>query len=116
MDGGSSGSTPLARRTHIPVRQPGELSGQSERKRVGGAALRPRSCEGSRGLTLVMIDITGLVRCMDGAGISTSSPAAEVKRTANVSPYMAVARPLLRDVIPSRLTKFLQIIFCPCLL
>ena len=28
-----------------------------------------------------MMDITGLVLCTDGAGISTSSPAAEVKRT-----------------------------------
>ena len=51
--------------------------------------------------------------CADCAGISISSPVAEVKRTANESPYMtAVARPLRRDVIALGPTKFFQIIVC----
>lgn len=54
-----------------------------------------------------------MVPCTEDGGISTSSPAAEVKRTANESPYTAaVARPRRFDVIASRLTKFLQTIFC----
>lgn len=54
-----------------------------------------------------------MVPCKDDGGISTSSPAAEVKRTPNESPYTtAAARPRRFDVIASRLTKFLQTIFC----
>jgi hypothetical protein len=64
-----------------------------------------------------MMEITALVLCTDCAGISTSSPVAEVKRTANESPYTsAVAAPFRRDVIASRLTKFFQIIVGPRLL
>jgi hypothetical protein len=59
---------------------------------------------------LAMMEITGLVLCTDCAGISTSSPAAEVKRIPNESPYTsAVAGPFRRDVITSRLTKVFQI-------
>jgi hypothetical protein len=57
------------------------------------------------------MDITGLVLCTDCAGISTSSPVAEVKRTANERPYtIVVATTLLRGTIARRLTKFFKII------
>src|SRR5690349_2190512 len=60
-----------------------------------------------------MIEISGCARCADCGGISNSSPAAEVKRTASESPYTtAVTRPLRDDVIASRLTKFFPIIIC----
>jgi hypothetical protein len=60
-----------------------------------------------------MIEISRCARCADCGGISTSSPAAEVKRTASESPYTtAVARPLRVDVIATRLTKFFLIIIC----
>src|SRR3954469_14503369 len=60
-----------------------------------------------------MIEISACARWADCGGISTSSPAAEVKRTASESPYtMAVARPLRVDVIASRLTKFFPTIIC----
>ncbi|MEY9179334.1 hypothetical protein ABIG06_001041 [Bradyrhizobium sp. USDA 326] len=59
-----------------------------------------------------MMDVTGLIICSDGVGTSSSPPAADVERTANESPYnVAVVRPLRCDVIGSRLTKFLQVIF-----
>jgi hypothetical protein len=46
------------------------------------------------------------------AGISTSSPVADVKRTASESPYkVAVARPRRRDAITRRPMKFFQVIF-----
>src|SRR4029079_10032226 len=60
-----------------------------------------------------MIEISGCAHCADCGGISTSSPAAEVKRTASESPYTtAVTRPLRDDVMASRLTKFFPIIIC----
>jgi hypothetical protein len=60
-----------------------------------------------------MMEITGLVLATDCAGISTSSPAAEVKRTDNESPYMtAEATTLRRDVMARGLTRFFQVIVC----
>src|SRR5689334_2122560 len=60
-----------------------------------------------------MMDTAGLIIPTVGAGISTRSPVADVKRTARESPYaVAVASPLRRDVMGSRLTKFLQVILC----
>jgi hypothetical protein len=60
------------------------------------------------------MDVTGLIPCRDCAGISTSSPVAEVKRMANESPYtIAVATNLSRRAIASGLTKFQDIV---CLL
>jgi hypothetical protein len=60
-----------------------------------------------------MMEITGLVLCMDCAGISTSSPVAEVKRTDNESPYMrALATTLRRDVIAHGPIKFFQAMIC----
>src|SRR6476620_8591642 len=59
-----------------------------------------------------MMEMMGCTRCADCGGISTSSPVAEVKRTASESPYTtAVVRPFRRDVMASRLTKFFQIMF-----
>jgi hypothetical protein len=59
------------------------------------------------------MDIAGLVLCRDCAGISTSSPVAEVKRIANESPYtIAVATSLCRGAIAKRLTKVFEVIFC----
>jgi hypothetical protein len=58
-----------------------------------------------------MMGITGLALCMDCAGISTSSPVAEVKRTAIESPYMmALAAILRRGTSLTGLTKFFQVI------
>src|SRR5579859_69287 len=60
-----------------------------------------------------MMDIAGSVLWTDCGGISTSSPVAEVKRTASESPYTsAVAITLLRGLIAIWLTKFFQIIVC----
>src|SRR5436305_11867902 len=60
-----------------------------------------------------MMDIAGFVLCRDCAGISTSSPVAEVKRTAKESPYtIAVATSLLRGGIARRLTKVFEVIVC----
>lgn len=57
-----------------------------------------------------MIDITGLVHCSCSAGICTSSPVAEVKRTDSESPYTnAVATNRRREIVA--LTMFFQIIF-----
>jgi hypothetical protein len=59
-----------------------------------------------------MMDITGLASCTDCGGISTSSPVAEVKRTANESPYMmALAAILRRGTSLTGLTKFFQVMF-----
>jgi hypothetical protein len=59
-----------------------------------------------------MIEISACARCAGCGGISTSSPAADVKRTESESPYtMAAARPFRRDMIASRLTKLFEIIF-----
>src|SRR5262245_37803939 len=58
------------------------------------------------------MEIMGCALCTDCGGISTSSPAAEVKRTASESPYTtAVTMHLRRVVMASRLTKVFQIIF-----
>jgi hypothetical protein len=48
-------------------------------------------------------------------GISTSSPAADVKRTLNESPYTtAVAMALRRVALASRATHFFQVMICLC--
>jgi len=59
-----------------------------------------------------MMEIMGFAAlCGECAGISTSSPAAEVKRTDKESPYTsAVVRAFRRDVTASRLTKLFEII------
>src|SRR5437660_345592 len=60
-----------------------------------------------------MMETRGCGLCADCAGISTSSPAAEVKRTARESPYMtAEATTLRRDVTARGLTRFFQVIVC----
>ncbi|GIQ77392.1 hypothetical protein BraRD5C2_58410 [Bradyrhizobium sp. RD5-C2] len=63
-------------------------------------------------MSLVTMDIPGLGRCRDCGGISTSSPVAEVKRTASESPYtIVVATILRRGAIEARLKKRFQIMF-----
>jgi hypothetical protein len=58
-----------------------------------------------------MMEVMGLVLCVDWAGLSVSSPVVEVRRTVNDSPYMSAdASTLRRDVIASGLTKLLQTI------
>jgi predicted membrane GTPase involved in stress response len=58
-----------------------------------------------------MMEVIGLVLCVDWAGLSVSSPVVEVRRTVNDSPYMSAdASTLRRDVIASGLTKLLQTI------
>jgi hypothetical protein len=58
-----------------------------------------------------MMEVMGLVLCVDWAGLSVSSPVVEVRRTVNESPYMSAdASTLRRDVIASGLTKLLQTI------
>jgi hypothetical protein len=58
-----------------------------------------------------MMETMGRARCGDCAGISTSSPAAEVKRTARESPYMsAAATNRRRGAIAQGLTMLFQII------
>jgi hypothetical protein len=58
-----------------------------------------------------MMDVTGLRLWTDCGGISISSPVAEVKRTANESPYtIAVAMSLRRGAIVRELTKFQDIV------
>jgi predicted membrane GTPase involved in stress response len=58
-----------------------------------------------------MMEVIGLVLCVDWAGLSVSSPVVEVRRTVNESPYMSAdASTLRRDVIASGLTKYLQTI------
>jgi predicted membrane GTPase involved in stress response len=58
-----------------------------------------------------MMEVMGLVLCVDWAGLSVSSPVVEVRRTVNESPYMSAdASTLRRDVIASGLTKYLQTI------
>jgi hypothetical protein len=58
-----------------------------------------------------MMEVMGLILCVDWAGLSVSSPVVEVRRTVNESPYMSAdASTLRRDVIASGLTKLLQTI------
>ena len=57
-----------------------------------------------------MMEIMGCALCGECAGISISSPVAEVKRTDNESPYTsAVVRHFRRDVTARRLAKLFQI-------
>src|SRR6266850_7383890 len=59
-----------------------------------------------------MMETTGCVLCADCAGISASSPAAEVKRTASESPYTIVdATNRRRGAIAWGLTMVFQIIY-----
>jgi hypothetical protein len=60
-----------------------------------------------------MMELTGLAVWTACAGTSVSSPAAEVKRTLNESPYMsAVATTLRRGAIANGLPTFIQAIVC----
>jgi hypothetical protein len=63
--------------------------------------------------SLIMIESIGLMLCAACAGISVSSPVAEVKRTVNESPYMmALATTLRREVIAYGPTMLFQAIVC----
>src|SRR4029453_458567 len=57
------------------------------------------------------MEMTGLVRCTDCAGISTSSPAAGVKGTDSESPYRTADATTLRRVVTARGLSFFQAIF-----